>query len=115
MTDCIFCRIAAGEIPAKVVKRNAEAVAFHDLNPQAPVHVLVITVKHLVSLRDAQSAEDQALMGRMLRFATEVATELGLDPRGYRLVANTGSDGGQSVFHLHLHLLGGRHLAWPPG
>ena len=115
MADCIFCRIAAGEIPAKVVRRTAEVVAFHDLGPQAPVHVLVIPVKHLAAARDARSTEDQALVGRLVAFATEVAAELGLDAGGYRLVANTGHDGGQSVGHLHFHVLGGRKMGWPPG
>lgn len=115
MADCIFCRIAAGEIPARVVKRNSEALAFEDLNPQAPTHLLVIPVKHLAAVRDAQTAEDRALVGRVAAFASEVATELGLDAGGYRLVSNTGVDGGQSVFHLHFHLLGGRRMTWPPG
>jgi histidine triad (HIT) family protein len=115
MADCIFCRIAAGEIPAKIVRRAPDAVAFHDLTPQAPVHLLVIPTKHYVSARDAASPEGQVVLGRLLAFATEVATELGLDASGYRLVTNTGPDAGQSVFHLHLHLLGGRKMAWPPG
>lgn len=115
MADCIFCRIAAGEIPARVVRRGDGVLAFHDLGPQAPVHVLVIPVKHLAALRDAASPEDRALLGRVVAFAAEVATELGLDAGGYRLVANTGSDGGQTVGHLHFHLLGGRQMTWPPG
>ena len=115
MADCIFCRIAAGEIPAKIVKRNAEVLAFQDLNPQAPTHLLVIPVKHLAAVRDAKTPEDRALVGRVAAFAAEVATELGLDAGGYRLVSNTGVDGGQSVFHLHFHLLGGRKMTWPPG
>ncbi|HET7024473.1 MAG TPA: histidine triad nucleotide-binding protein [Gemmatimonadales bacterium] len=115
MADCIFCRIAAGEIPAKVVRRTDEMLAFHDLGPQAPVHVLVIPVKHLAAARDAKSVEDRALVGRLVGFAAEVATELGLDAGGYRLVTNTGADGGQTVGHLHFHLLGGRRMAWPPG
>jgi histidine triad (HIT) family protein len=115
MTDCIFCRIASGEIPAKEVKRTAEAVAFHDLNPQAPVHFLVIPTAHLLAARDARGPAGEALLGRLVAFACDVATEQGLDPAGYRIVTNTGVNGGQSVFHLHLHLLGGRKLAWPPG
>jgi len=115
MADCIFCKIVTGEIPAKVARRSPEAVAFHDLNPQAPVHVLIIPTKHYAAVRDARGVEGQALLGRLLTFAAEVATELGLDPGGYRIVTNTGRDAGQAVFHLHLHLLGGRKLGWPPG
>jgi histidine triad (HIT) family protein len=115
MADCIFCKIASGEIPAKIAKRSADAVAFHDLTPQAPVHVLIIPTKHYGAVRDAQGAVGEAVLGGLMTFAAEVATELGLDARGYRLVTNTGPDGGQSVFHLHLHLLGGRPLGWPPG
>ncbi len=115
MTDCIFCRIASGDIPAKIAKKSPDAVAFYDLNPQAPTHLLVIPTRHYGAVRDAKGAEGQALLGKLLAFAAEVASEQGLDTGGYRIVTNTGSDGGQSVFHLHLHLLGGRRLAWPPG
>lgn len=115
MPDCIFCRIASGEIPATVVKRSADAVAFRDLNPQAPTHVLIIPTRHLAAVRDASGPGDEAMLGRLLQFAAGVATDLGLDQRGYRLVTNTGAEAGQSVFHLHLHLLGGRPLGWPPG
>lgn len=114
MADCIFCKIASGEIAAKEVRRNPEAVAFHDLTPQAPVHVLIIPTTHYVAVRDAVG-RDGALVGRLLAFATEVATDLGLDQTGYRIVSNSGKDGGQSVFHLHFHLLGGRRMTWPPG
>jgi histidine triad (HIT) family protein len=114
MSDCIFCRIVTGEIPAKIVKRTADAVAFYDLSPQAPSHLLVIPVKHLAAVRDARGG-DVAILGKLLAFTAELATELGLDAGGYRIVTNTGPDGGQSVFHLHLHLLGGRRLGWPPG
>jgi histidine triad (HIT) family protein len=115
MTDCIFCRIATGEIPAKIARKNADAVAFYDLNPQAPVHLLIIPTRHYGAVRDARGPEGQAVLGRLLAFAAELATELGLDAGGYRLVTNTGPDAGQSVFHLHLHLLGGRRFGWPPG
>lgn len=115
MTDCIFCRIAAGEIPAQIVRRNEDAVAFYDLNPQAPVHLLIISTKHLGAVREARGADNEALLGKLLVFAADVATDLGLDTNGYRLVTNTGVHGGQSVFHLHFHLLGGRSLGWPPG
>jgi histidine triad (HIT) family protein len=115
MSDCIFCRIAKGDIPASVVERNSEMVAFRDIQPQAPTHVLVIPVKHLDSVRDASGAEGEALLGRMLAFTSGLASRLGLDAGGYRIVTNTGDHGGQSVHHLHLHLLGGRQLHWPPG
>ena len=115
MTDCIFCRIASGEIPATIVRRSDEAVAFRDLDPRAPTHVLVIPAQHLEAVRDAASDEDRRLLGRLLAFTAEVASELGLDTGGYRIVTNTGPDAGQSVAHLHLHLLGGRRMSWPPG
>jgi histidine triad (HIT) family protein len=115
MADCIFCRIVAGEIPAKIVKRSADAVAFHDLTPQAPTHLLVVPTRHVGAVRDAMGADGATLLGKLLAFTAEVATDLGLDTGGYRIVTNTGPDAGQSVFHLHLHLLGGRHFSWPPG
>ncbi|MEO8225982.1 MAG: HIT domain-containing protein [Gemmatimonadota bacterium] len=115
MTDCIFCRIVAGEIPATIVRRSDDAVAFRDGNPQAPVHVLVIPTRHVAAVRDAADADGQKMVGRVFAFAAEVAAELGLDAGGYRLVTNTGPDAGQSVNHLHVHLLGGRSLGWPPG
>ncbi|HEU5169042.1 MAG TPA: histidine triad nucleotide-binding protein [Gemmatimonadales bacterium] len=115
MADCLFCRIVRGEIPARIAKRSDDAVAFHDINPQAPVHVLVIPTVHVAAVRDARSAEDERLLGRTLTFAAEVARELGLDARGYRIVTNTGPEAGQSVDHLHFHVLGGRRLGWPPG
>jgi len=115
MADCIFCKIVSGAIPAKLVKKTPDVLAFHDVNPQAPVHVLVIPTNHVASVRDARGPEGEKLLGRLLAFASEVATELGLDAKGYRVVANTGADGGQTVFHVHLHLLGGRRMTWPPG
>ena len=115
MNDCIFCRIARGEIPADIVARTDDAVAFRDLNPQAPVHVLVVPTRHLAAARDAAGDDGALLLGRTLQLATRVAAELGLDTNGYRLVTNTGAEAGQSVFHLHVHLLGGRPMGWPPG
>jgi histidine triad (HIT) family protein len=115
MADCLFCKLVAGEIPAKIVKRTAEAVAFHDVDPKAPVHVLVIPTRHVAAVRNATGAEGEALLGGLLAFSAEVAAELGLDGRGYRIVTNTGPDAGQSVDHLHFHVLGGRRLTWPPG
>lgn len=115
MADCLFCRIVAGEIPAKLAKRSADALAFHDIDPKAPVHVLVIPTTHVPAVRDATGPEGEALLGRLLAFSAEVARDLGLDAKGYRIVTNTGPEAGQSVDHLHLHVLGGRKLTWPPG
>lgn len=111
MNDCIFCRIARGEIPATVVARNAEALAFRDLHPQAPVHVLVIPGRHVGSAAEA----DAATLGAVMALARDVAAELGVAGPGYRLVTNVGPDGGQSVGHFHVHLLAGRAMRWPPG
>ncbi|MES2306051.1 MAG: HIT domain-containing protein [Gemmatimonadota bacterium] len=115
MSDCIFCRIAAGEIPAQVVGRSAHALAFRDLNPQAPVHVLVIPLTHFDSAATATGEGGKEALGEVMSLGVQVAADLGLAAGGYRLVMNTGRDGGQSVGHLHLHLLGGRQLHWPPG
>ncbi len=115
MSDCIFCRIVAGEIPAKEVARSPHAVAFRDLNPQAPAHVLVVPTTHLDNAAAADSEKGELVMGRVLRLAVQVARQLGLEEKGYRLVLNTGPDGGQSVAHLHVHVLGGRRMTWPPG
>ena len=115
MADCLFCKMAAGEIPVATVKRSPDAFAIQDINPQAPTHVLVIPVRHVVAVRDAKAADGELLLGRLLTFTAELATELGLDAGGYRIVTNTGRDAGQSVDHLHFHLLGGRKMKWPPG
>lgn len=113
MSDaCIFCRIAAGTIPATLVACNDHAVAFRDLHPQAPSHLLVIPRRHVSSLAEAT---DAAELGALLLLAAEVARSEGLAETGYRVVANTGNDGGQTVHHLHLHVLGGRTMHWPPG
>jgi histidine triad (HIT) family protein len=115
MADCLFCKIVAGEIPAKIVKRSAEALAFPDIDPKAPVHVLVVPTRHIPAVRDAKGPDGERLLGRLLAFAAEVASELGLDAGGYRIVTNTGKNAGQSVDHLHFHVLGGRKMTWPPG
>jgi len=115
MADCLFCRIVAGEIPAKVVKRTTDAVAFHDIDAKAPVHVLVIPTRHVPAVRNVDGPDGEALLGKLLALGAEVARELGLDARGYRIVTNTGVDAGQSVDHLHFHVLGGRKMTWPPG
>ena len=115
MADCLFCKIVAGEIPAKIVKRSEDVLAFRDIDAKAPVHILVIPTRHIPAVRDAKGSEGERLLGRMLGFAAEAASELGLDGDGYRIVTNTGKHAGQSVDHLHLHVLGGRKLSWPPG
>lgn len=115
MADCLFCKIVAGEIPAKIVKRTADALAFRDIDAKAPVHVLVIPTRHIAAVRDARGKDDERLLGSLLAFAAAVASEEGLDREGYRIVTNTGRHAGQSVDHLHLHVLGGRKMTWPPG
>jgi histidine triad (HIT) family protein len=112
MSDCIFCKVAAGEIPAAVVKRAGRVLAFKDIHPQAPTHLLIIPTHHVASLNEAK---DPGLLGEMLAFARDLARETGIAEKGFRVVLNTNPDGGQTVFHLHLHLLGGRALTWPPG
>ena len=115
MADCLFCKIVAGDIPAKIVKRSADAVAFRDIDAKAPVHVLVIPTRHIPAVRDAKGDDGECLLGSLLAFAAAVASEQGLDGEGYRIVTNTGRNAGQSVDHLHLHVLGGRKMTWPPG
>jgi histidine triad (HIT) family protein len=112
VSDCIFCKVAGGEIPATIVKRHDGMLAFTDINPQAPTHLLVIPTTHVGSLNDAK---DPKVLGELLVFARDLARETGIATRGYRVVVNTNPDGGQTVFHLHLHLLGGRPMNWPPG
>jgi histidine triad (HIT) family protein len=110
--SCVFCKIATGEIPATIVKRDGNMVAFRDLNPQAPTHILVIPTTHVGTLNEVK---DRAALGDLLAFARDVAREAGIETKGYRVVVNTNPDGGQTVFHLHLHVLGGRAMRWPPG
>jgi histidine triad (HIT) family protein len=111
---CLFCRIAAREIPAKIVYEDANLVAFEDINPQAPMHVLIIPRAHVASLNDL-TLERDALVGEMIRRAAALAAERGYADRGFRTVFNTNHEAGQTVFHIHLHLLAGRSLHWPPG
>ena len=111
---CIFCEIAAGSRPSRIVYSDDQLVAFHDVRPQAPSHVLVIPRKHVTSLLDLEPGDD-ALVGALVRKARDLARELDLDGRGFRLVMNCGDDSGYSVYHIHLHLLGGRRMGWPPG
>ncbi len=116
--DCIFCKIANQQIPAPLIYQDELCVAFRDIHPQAPTHILVIPRAHARDLMEvAAQGPDQAepLLGRLLRVASQVAAQAGLAEGGFRLVVNTGADGGQSVFHLHLHILGGRAMGWPPG
>jgi len=112
--DCIFCKIVLGQIPAKIVYEDDKAIAFEDINPQAPVHVLVVPRKHISTTLDIQP-EDHALIGRLFEISNTIARERGVDKRGFRLVMNTNREAGQTVFHIHLHLLGGRTMHWPPG
>jgi histidine triad (HIT) family protein len=114
MTDCIFCKIAAGEIPAEFIYEDDQVVGFRDLNPQAPTHVLLIPRRHIETLNDLRP-EDEPLLGHLFTAAAEVAQREGLADNGYRTLINCNADGGQTVFHLHLHLLGGRRMGWPPG
>jgi histidine triad (HIT) family protein len=114
MADCIFCKIAKKEIPSKMVHEDQDCVAFEDLNPQAPTHVLVVPKKHIATLNDL-GAEDEALLGKLHRTAAAIAKTRGLADRGWRAVMNCNREAGQTVFHLHLHLLGGRVMGWPPG
>jgi histidine triad (HIT) family protein len=111
---CLFCRIAHGEIPAKKVYEDSEVVAFHDINPQAPTHVIVIPRKHIPSLDDMSEA-DAATVGATLVRLAQIARDLHLNSDGYRVVGNNGEAAGQTVFHIHFHLLGGRNFGWPPG
>ena len=111
---CLFCEIVAGRMPAKRAFEDDSLLAFHDINPQAPTHVLVVPKRHITSLVDLEPSDD-GLVGSLVRRAKELARELGHAERGYRLVLNCGADAGYSVYHIHLHLLGGRRLGWPPG
>ncbi len=110
---CLFCKMVTGQIPVKTIYEDDHCLAFHDINPQAPVHFLVIPKKHLIGPAFIE-ADDEQLIGKMLRTGAQLAAELGL-AEGYRLVFNNGATAGQTVFHIHLHVLGGRQMLWPPG
>lgn len=114
MEDCLFCKIATGDIPARIAYRDDRVVAFHDITPQAPVHLLIIPIQHIGGLLEV-GADHQELIGHMLMIAARLARELGVADSGFRVVINTNRGAGQSVFHLHAHVLGGRALGWPPG
>jgi histidine triad (HIT) family protein len=114
VSDCLFCKIIAGQIPATIVHQDEHLVAFKDINPQAPMHVLIVPRRHVASLNDLEPNDD-ALVGEMVRRAAALAKAQGLADRGYRTVFNCNAEAGQTVFHIHLHVLGGRALTWPPG
>ena len=114
MQDCLFCKIIAGQIPGKIVYQDDKVGAFRDINPQAPMHVLVVPRRHIDSLNEL-SAEDDGLVGELVRRGAAIAAEHGHAERGYRTVFNCNAEAGQTVFHIHLHVLGGRRLGWPPG
>jgi histidine triad (HIT) family protein len=114
MPDCLFCRIITREIPASIVYEDERVLAFDDINPQAPTHVLVVPKRHIASLNDLGAGDDQ-VVGELVRRAAALAKDRGVSARGFRTVFNTNRDAGQTVFHIHLHLLGGRSLQWPPG
>jgi histidine triad (HIT) family protein len=114
MIDCLFCKILKGEIPAAIVYEDERLLAFKDINPQAPLHALIVPKRHIGSLNDL-AADDDALVGEMVRRAAAIAQQHGYAERGFRTVFNTNAEAGQTVFHIHLHLLAGRGLNWPPG
>lgn len=114
MSDCIFCRIVRREIPAKVVFEDTQTLAFDDIHPQAPIHTLVIPKRHLASLAET-GPDDAPMLGHLLRIGNQIARDKGVADSGFRFVINTGAHGGQTVFHLHIHVLGGRPMHWPPG
>jgi len=114
MTDCLFCKIAQREIPASIVYEDERVIAFNDISPQAPTHVLVVPKRHIATLNELGTEEDR-LVGELVRRAAVIARDRGLSDSGYRTVFNTNREAGQTVFHVHLHLLGGRAMKWPPG
>ena len=114
MADCLFCKVVAGQVPATLVFQDDHVVAFKDITPRAPTHVLIVPRRHIATLNEL-SPDDDALVGEMVRAAAAIAKEQGLSERGYRTVFNCNAEAGQTVFHIHLHLLGGRPMTWPPG
>jgi histidine triad (HIT) family protein len=114
MTNCIFCKIISGDISGDIIYQDDDVLAFRDLNPQAPTHFLLIPKKHIATINDLQT-EDAALMGKLYLAAKRIAKDQGIEESGYRTVMNCNADGGQSVYHIHLHVLGGRNMSWPPG
>jgi histidine triad (HIT) family protein len=114
MTDCLFCKIVNREIPASIVYEDGRLLAFNDINPQAPTHILVIPKQHIATLNDL-SPEHDSMVGELVRRAAAIASDRGLSSGGFRVVFNTNREAGQTVFHIHLHLIGGRRMTWPPG
>ncbi|MBN4078815.1 histidine triad nucleotide-binding protein [Gammaproteobacteria bacterium AH-315-C21] len=114
MTECLFCKLISGDIPADIVYQDGDVFAFRDISPQAPTHILVIPKHHIATINDVDESH-QALLGKLVLTAKNIAKEQGLADDGYRLVMNCNQDGGQAVYHIHLHILGGRSLTWPPG
>jgi len=114
MSTCLFCKIINRDIPGSIVYEDDRVLAFNDINPQAPTHVLVVPKRHIASLNELQPGDDQ-ILGELVRRAAAIAKERGISAGGFRTVFNTNSDAGQTVFHIHLHLLGGRSMSWPPG
>ena len=114
MTDCLFCKISEGEIPCDKVYEDDDVLAFRDINPRAPVHILIIPRRHIATLNDFEEA-DLSIAGRLMLASRQIAAQEGIGEDGYRLVVNCNENGGQDVFHVHLHLLGGRRMNWPPG
>jgi histidine triad (HIT) family protein len=114
MKDCLFCKIIAREIPGSIVYEDDRVLAFNDINPQAPTHVLIVPKRHVASLNDLTPDDDQ-MVGELVRRAAAIAAERGISAKGFRTVFNTNREAGQTVFHIHLHLIGGRSLHWPPG
>lgn len=114
MSDCIFCKIVEKKIPARIVYEDEHALAFEDINPQAPVHTLVIPKKHIPTLLDIKE-EDNNLIGHLVKVANKIANDKGIAERGFRIVTNCNPESGQTVYHIHLHILGGRQMHWPPG
>ena len=114
MRDCLFCKIRDGEIPCNIAYEDEEILAFHDVNPQAPVHFLIIPKRHISTVNDV-AAEDEAVMGKLFSAAKTIAEQQGVSDEGYRLVVNCNEQAGQTVFHIHMHLLAGRNMTWPPG
>ncbi|MBN4069260.1 histidine triad nucleotide-binding protein [Beggiatoa alba] len=114
MSDCLFCKLINGDIPTDIVYQDDDVFAFRDVNPQAPIHILVIPKQHIATINDTDESH-QAVLGKLVLTAKKIAKEQGIADNGYRLVVNCNQDGGQTVFHIHLHLLGGRSLSWPPG
>jgi histidine triad (HIT) family protein len=114
MTECIFCKIVGGEIPAELVYQDDEVLAFRDINPQAPIHMLIVPKRHIATLNDI-TPNDAGLIGKLYLVARQLANDMGVADNGYRTLINCNKDGGQDVFHIHLHLLAGRRMGWPPG